>query len=49
MTAHLFRIVYTRTHDGAERTIASEPVSRDEAMRRFYGCVTLHMARVRVK
>lgn len=46
MTADLFRVVYTRT--GTDRTIASDAVSRDEAMRRFSGCVTLRMTRVRV-
>ena len=49
MAADMFRIVYTRaSSDGVERTVASEPVIRDEAMRRFSGCVTLRMHRVRV-
>lgn len=40
MTADLFRVVRGR--------IASEPITRDEAMRRFDACVKFRMDRVRV-
>lgn len=49
MTADLYRVVRTRIGtDGALSTIASEPVTRDEAMARFDTCVTMRMTGVRV-
>ena len=49
MAADLFRVVRTRTGtDGLTRTIASEPLFRAEAMRRFADCVTVGMDRLRV-
>ena len=46
MAADLYRVVYDRIATGD--TIASEPITYDEAMRRFADCVTLGMSRVRV-
>lgn len=49
MAADLFRVVRTRPGtDGVMSTIASGPLSRDEAMRRLNDCATLGMDGVRV-
>ncbi len=49
MSADLYRVVRTRVgSNGQVGTVASEPLTRDEAMRRFDDCVTLGWDRLRV-
>lgn len=49
MAADLYRVVRTRVgRNGMVGTVASEPLTRDEALARFTDCVTLGWDRLRV-